>query len=150
MSVKKNRRPTNPVMRKMDDAIDYLEMHNHPVNVESVADNAAGRLSARTLTQWIEMLLRPFARQRLIARGYLITDQDTSARGHWSEMGVDDFDQQIEVKASNELHIHRHLKADKAVRKYLDTQRTALGREVTAGEFEEKVASIYAAHGITV
>ncbi len=148
--MKNNRRPTNPVMRKIDDAIDYLETHSHSINVETVTDNAAGRLSARTMSQWIEMLLRPFSRQRLGARGYLVTDQDTNERGHWTDMGVDDFDQQIDVKTSNELHIRRHLKADKAVRKYLDTQRTALGREVTAGEFEDKVASIYAAHGISV
>ncbi len=148
--MKQNRRPTNPVMRKIDDAIDYLEAHNHSINVETVTDNAAGRLSARTMSQWIEMLLRPFSRQRLTARGYLVTDKIMNERGHWSEMGVDDFDEQIEVKTENELHIHRHLKADKAVRKYLDVQRTALGREVTAGEFEDKVTAIYASHGISV
>lgn len=145
-----HRRPTNPVMRKVDDAIDWLESKGQRVAVNTVADNAAGRLSARTLSQWIEMLLTPLARRRLVARGYMVADAADFERIQWGEMGVDEFDAQIQVKDANVKSVQRHLKADRAVRKYLDAQRQQLGREVTAGEFEDQVSAIYARHGVTV
>lgn len=145
---RKHRRPTNPVMRKVDDAIDYLETKGKTIDVAAVADNAAGRLSARTLSQWIETLLTPLARRRLVARGYMVSDDDSLERSAWVEMGVDEYDAAIRVKTDNRDHVERHLKADRAVRKYLDTQRQALGREVTAGEFEDKVVAIYERYGV--
>lgn len=150
MSKKKNRRPRNPIMRKMDDAIDWVKNGGGDPDVQSVVANAINRISVGEFTGYAAMLLAPPARQRLIQRGYKITDSETFERAELWEMGTDDYAELIKVKKQNVDDVSRHLAAERAVRKYLVTQENKLGRPVTAGEFEDKVVAIYERHGISV
>lgn len=144
------RRPLSPVMRRIDDAIDYLETRGKSVNVATVTDNAAGRIPARTLTDYIETLLRPLSRTRLVARGYVVSDAEDYERTELSGMTATSFDEAVLVKERNVKAVSDRLDADKAVRDFLKAKSQAEGREVTVAEFADEVADLYESHGIAV
>jgi hypothetical protein len=147
---KKNRRPRNPVMRVIEDSIESLVAQGAALDTEAVTNRAANHMRVGVLTSHMEMLLTPFARRRLVERGYMVTDSEEFDRAHWTEMGPEDYEQQEKVQAEHREAVAKHLRATVAVRKYLSAKEADLGRPVTAGEFEGKVVAIYDRYGISV
>lgn len=148
MSVRKNhRRPSHPIMQKIDDAIDFHEAHKISVDVDAITSNAAGRISGKAMLIYFDQLLSDWVRRRLGARGYLVSDELTFERKLAVEMTSSEFGNQVLVKEANERAIKARLKADHAVQKFLGAERLRLGREVTIGEFLPQVEKIYARFG---
>lgn len=142
------RRPTNPVMRTIDDAINMHEARGMPMDVDSIVTSTDNRIRYKTVLKFVPMLLRPHVRARLVSRGYLVADADDYDRKLRDEMLAAEFDQQVLVKQLNFDAIAQHLKADKAVQRFLHAKEETLGRPVTIGEFSDDVERIYERYGI--
>jgi len=143
-----SRRGRTPLTQAIDQSIDNRKATGQPITTSLVAGDLIHTVSVGLMISLFTRLVTSPVRARLQARGLILVNDQTWDRTTDVNVTNAEFHVTLNVKEHNLFFVTKHVKAARAVAKFLDAQAARLGRPVTMGEFAKQVDAIYATHGV--
>ena len=141
------RRSRHPLTTIIDAAIDARIAAGHTITTGLIANDLVSTVPAALMLTEFGRLIGDRVRTRMRQRGLMLTNDKTWDRKLDVDITNAEFGVTVDVKANHVLDCQARLKADRAVKRFLDTQAAKQGRPVTMGEYQRDVDRIYASYG---